>query len=530
MRDRFANESARSLTFLALCIPLACHVIPLAVLLADGIFVDGRFTLSVFVDVLSENHPWRVLLTTLHVAAWGASLATCIGSLSAWGIGSLPRSARAVLEPWIVLPLALPPYLVTLAWIYACGPNGLVSGWFPGAGLLLDGPWSAGTLLAACFVPIPHVVVRMALRNVDRTARDAGRLALGERRTVLRVTWPAIRGATSTAWLVCFLLMATTFDVPALLQVETQGNAILATFHHTYDARRATALALPLLGIAMVLVMVLVRRTRRATLTWREERSGETREARRPRANLVVACLALLAVILGVFPIATLMSMAGGFDAIDSMLRTAGTNLRLGLEVALVAAAIGTATAFLLAEASCNARRRYARLVDGLVLCALALPPTLLGIASIQVYSRDQAVLRYLFETPWILVITAMGRFLPFAFLIVREALDRLGPRATESARLAGLNTPAVWVYVHLRAIAGSLCAAFFLLFALTLTELPTAQLVAPPGRTTLPIRLFTIMHYGQDRLVSAMGLALIAFAGSCFLLVKLGLLSRSAR
>jgi iron(III) transport system permease protein len=58
--------------------------------------------------------------------------------------------------------------------------------------------------------------------------------------------------------------------------------------------------------------------------------------------------------------------------------------------------------------------------------------------------------------------------------------------------------------------------AGFFIAFILSLGELGTTLLVIPPGRETIPIKIYNLMHYGADQLVAALCLILIVIPESC--------------
>ena len=52
--------------------------------------------------------------------------------------------------------------------------------------------------------------------------------------------------------------------------------------------------------------------------------------------------------------------------------------------------------------------------------------------------------------------------------------------------------------------------AAFFIVFILAFGELGTTLLVMPPGRETIPIKIYNLMHYGAEDLVAALCIILI--------------------
>ena len=52
------------------------------------------------------------------------------------------------------------------------------------------------------------------------------------------------------------------------------------------------------------------------------------------------------------------------------------------------------------------------------------------------------------------------------------------------------------------------------ILFLLVLGEVDSLLLVSPPGFTTIPVRIYGLMHYGPSPLVSAMALLMVLVIG----------------
>jgi len=86
---------------------------------------------------------------------------------------------------------------------------------------------------------------------------------------------------------------------------------------------------------------------------------------------------------------------------------------------------------------------------------------------------------------------------------------DEVATSLDEAASVAGIP----WVRRMLR-ITTPVCAPALALvwcgaFALAFREVDASLLVAPPGITPASVRLYTLMHYGPDRMVSALAVLL---------------------
>jgi iron(III) transport system permease protein len=55
-----------------------------------------------------------------------------------------------------------------------------------------------------------------------------------------------------------------------------------------------------------------------------------------------------------------------------------------------------------------------------------------------------------------------------------------------------------------------SLIVAFFLVFICCFSELSATLLLVPPGRETIAVKVYNLMHYGADAMVSSLCLFII--------------------
>jgi iron(III) transport system permease protein len=76
--------------------------------------------------------------------------------------------------------------------------------------------------------------------------------------------------------------------------------------------------------------------------------------------------------------------------------------------------------------------------------------------------------------------------FLPFAVVALRSTLGLIEPALEESARALGLGPLRTLWRVTLPLARPGLAAAGVLVFAFTLADLPTTQVLLPPGMGTL--------------------------------------------
>ena len=162
-----------------------------------------------------------------------------------------------------------------------------------------------------------------------------------------------------------------------------------------------------------------------------------------------------------------------------------------------------------IALAFAQARRRYAlrRVVDGLVLLPLVLPPSVVGFFLVLLFGKrgplGEALGLHLVFTPAAAVIASAVVALPILVKTAQPAIEAVPPELEDVARTLGLRPIAVFFRVTLPAAWRGVTAALVLGFARALGEFGATLMFAGniPGRTnTMPIEIFTAYQAGDDR------------------------------
>jgi iron(III) transport system permease protein len=103
-------------------------------------------------------------------------------------------------------------------------------------------------------------------------------------------------------------------------------------------------------------------------------------------------------------------------------------------------------------------------------------------------------------------------------------AMRRINPRLLDAARLLETSRLRTWLLVRLPLLAPGLLASTGLVFCLTLSELSATLLVAPPGQSTLTLRLYNYLHYGASETVAGLTLVLTGLVLAFALLAAIAL------
>jgi ABC-type Fe3+ transport system permease subunit len=185
----------------------------------------------------------------------------------------------------------------------------------------------------------------------------------------------------------------------------------------------------------------------------------------------------------------------GSAAAIWNSLLLAGVGATL---VVMVAVVIGYAAARIGARA--------ARMVDTLLITVFGIPSTIVGVGLIALWNRP-GLLGGIYGTQMMLVLGYVARYLPVAALVIAAAMRHVPVSHEEAAAVSGAGWLRSAWHVVLPQIRLATAATWILTFILAFGELGVSLLVAPPGESTLPIRVYTLIANAPSSQVAALAL-----------------------
>jgi ABC-type Fe3+ transport system permease subunit len=206
-----------------------------------------------------------------------------------------------------------------------------------------------------------------------------------------------------------------------------------------------------------------------------------------------------------------LLPLSGGLDAGRAwreVQRTGLNTLFYAAGAGLVAAFLAVATALFVGRSE-----RLRTVVLGACLMLFALPPSLSALGLVQTATSAPAWLDGLLRSR-LTVCDQLGlRFFPIAALIALRSWGTLSPSWTEVAAVHGVPVGRYLrkvVLPHLLPAAG---AGLLLVGLLATAEVGSLLLLHPPGQSSLPLAIFTVMANAPESLVASLCLAYLSLA-----------------
>jgi iron(III) transport system permease protein len=448
------------------------------------------------------------LNTLLLLLGVGLGVLT-LGTALAWLVVGYRFPGRAVLEWALVLPLAVPTYVigfVFLGLVEFAGPLQVALRGLLGPDLRLPDPRSAGgVILVMTLVLYPYVytLARAAfLEQTPDTLEAARALGRSRLRAFLSVTLPMARPSLAAGLSLALMEALADFGTVATFGYRTYTEAIYRVWHGMFDRLAATQLAAVLLAFA-ALLMALERLSRGRARYWQHARRGRP-AAPVPligsRAALATgACFAPVLLAFGV-PVAQLLLWAWRTLASRGLPADFVGQLSASLALAAATAVTAGVLAVVLAYAARLARSPVVAGSARFAALGYALPGSVIAVGVLLPLGWLDRVLAAFapgseaLELPWLtgsaagLLFAYLVRFLAVSFQSVEASLGKIPRSLDEAARSLGVRLGRTLRQVHLPLMRPGVLAGLALVFVDVMKEMPATILLRPFALNTLAV------------------------------------------
>ena len=501
------QASARTVaTGLAIASFVTLCMLPVAWMLGVS-FVDsdGGFTVRNYSRLFAESRQRQLMLNSALLGAGASLLATLIGAPLGLLFARASFPLKRLLRIALVTPLVIPPYILALSWIYIGGSTGLIAQLF-GRDPLSEWTYSltgAIVTLGAGFYPLAMLATEAAARRVDGRLEEAALLSASRRRVLWRITLPLITPSVVAAALITFVLAISEFGAPGLLRVNVYTTEVFTAFSALYDFGAATALSIPLLAMALI-AGAAAQYVIGERLLFMRRSAGVGPWLITERKTIVVIVMTLVVALCALLPLVALAREAGQIQRIITAAASSRTAISNSLWLAAAGATMITVLGALLGYGRARARTRLRGLADLTMIVIFAAPSTVAGVGLIGLWNRPGLAV---YGTQAMVVIAYLARFVPVATLILAAIVRQVPVSFEEAAELPGAGWFRIFTRVVLPQIKTGVAATWVVAFIFAFGELGATILVAPPGESTLPVRIYTLIANTPSSEVAALAL-----------------------
>ena len=456
------------------------------------------------------------LLAHTAVLALGVGFGVLVlGTALAWLVATCEFPGRKFFDWALMLPLAVPAYVLAFVYVGLLDFSGPVQTWLRGLGVTAFPPVRSGggviAVMVLAFYPYVYMLARAAFLAHGRAALETGRVyGLTPWRAFWHASLPMARPALAAGAALAVMEALADFGAVAVFNYDTFTTAIYKAWQGLFSLPAAAQLSslLLLFVAAALLVEQRLRGGARYDVTFKPPRVRYRLVGwRRAGATGFAALVLLLAFLV---PVGQLLHWVWGTALRDLDARYAGFIFNT-LTLGIVAAAVTTFFALLLAYTYRLKPDRFTRTAVRFATLGYALPGSVLAVGiMVSFVWLDRALLeeaqrflgldqRPLLTGTLIALILAYGvRFLAVAHGPIDSSFERIQPSLWQAARSLGASNWEILWRVSIPLLRAGLLSAGLLVFIEVMKEMPATLLLRPFGWDTLATRIFEMTSEGE--------------------------------
>lgn len=474
---------------------------------------------DVFAHLMSTVMPtyaFNTVVLTLSVMA----LALLFGIPSAWLMAMCRLPGEKVLQWALVLPLAIPGYIVGYiftGWFDYAGPIQVwlraQTGWMAGEYYFPDIRSLAGAsiVLALVLYPYVYLMCRAAFMEQNVSLLQSARLLkCSPWESFRRISLPLVRPSIAVALSLVAMETVGDFGTVSYFAVNTLTTAVYDTWMNYSNLTAAAKISAVMLVIVLLLLSAERYSRRRQKLYQSQFNSHEDfRYALRgwKKWLALLWCWGLVCVAF-IFPLLQLLSYAYTYfeQSWTAEFREYALN---SLQVSLSAAVIGVAVALVVNFYNRLKSNRVSVALMRLSSMGYAVPGTVLAIGvMVPVLTLDHAVNDVAKAMQWgrpglifsgtmfAIIFALIVRFSAVAIGSIESSLNKISPSLDMAARTMGCQANAMLWRVHLPLVRRGALIAGLLVFIESMKELNAALLLRPFNFETLATYVY---NYASD-------------------------------
>ncbi|MEP0546660.1 MAG: iron ABC transporter permease [Rhodothermales bacterium] len=520
--------------------------VPVALVLLGYVLWPALRTFVLGVEHLPEFFGgWRGANVRALINSVGISLATVagasvVGTGLAWGLWRYGLPFRGALQAAAALPLALPPLVGVLAFLFLYGETGILPRALRDLFGLAEVPFAFSGLWAVWLVHVYafyvyfFLFVTAALRDLDASLLEASAdLGASGWRAFRRVVIPLLRPALVGASLLVFMLSMASFTAPLLFAgTEPFMTVQIYNLKINGDLALSAAVATVLTAICLGFLFLLEARPGRNLLGASKGTARPVEPVGGPAAwlaglgvgvVLLFVVLPVLTVVLISFadaarwtmqilpPAYTLANYASLF-ADPKFFDPIANSLQMASIATVLNVVFGVAAAVVIAKGTVPGRG----LIRTLAVLPFAIPGTVVALNLIVTFSQPSPLSagQVLVGSFWILPLAYFIRHIPLVVRATTAALDGFDDRLTEASADLGAGTWTTFRRVVWPAILPGVAAGTLLTFVAALGEFVSSIMLYVYGNRPISVEILAQLRLYEFGTAAAYSVLLMGLVG----------------
>jgi iron(III) transport system permease protein len=488
---------------------------PVISMLIKSLFVDGEFSLKNYGTLFQSKREWKLLFNSLSLAGATTLITTLLGVPLGTLFTKTDLPLKRIFTILFVIPLLIPSYILAIAWFYCLGRSGIITRIFDlNVGIItsniLFGFWGSLFVMVSALLPIVIILTMTYLRMVNPNLEEAATLNASWPMVLRKITIPLITPGIALAALIVFILTLGEFGVPSSLRFDVYPVESFTQFSAFYDFNTATAAAIPL-GIITLIVLVIERFfLRKKTFIFRTVGTEKTM-VMVPLGRtkpFFVSAVSILVFILVIIPLCILLHKSVSLSAYaEAFIRSIDSIIR-----SLVYASIGATClivfGFFLGYLLERKATRLPYAIDSIAIFLFALPGAVIGIGLSGLWNTPET--NFIYASMGIIIFGYIAQYTALGERMMAATFSHIPRSMEEAAQIAGAGWFRRLSGVLIPLAKRGIIATWIICFIFCLRDIGISMMVYPPAHDTLPVRIFTLMANSPEDVISALCVIMI--------------------
>lgn len=495
--------------------------------------VDGKLSLGMFSELLQDTKTLKVIWDTLYINLFSSLFASLIGVIMAYFVAYADIRRKKLIHYALLLPLIIPGYIITLAWMQFFAKSGIVATALRSLVPDMTMPniysyWGIIFVFSVTKYPLIYTLTLSTFRKISTDMELAAAVSGCDKvKTFFKVTLPMSFSGIANGLLLVFISCLDNFGTVAFLGIPARITVLSTDIYQTiisfsgsnFSEAAAKSIILGVIGVLSSLVLWRVAKLFQTMQTDLEDMS--------PRfflhnKRLLVEVLIWLAIfIINFVPMLTLiltsfMKGVGGGYGLDNMtlsnfafvfsnpksFNAIKNSLLLSFSTAGICVVIGTIVAYLMVRRP----SRLVRLVENIISVPYSIPGIILGLALILTWASPLPIInKTIYATVFMLLVSYVVRFTSLQIRNSTTGILQMDLSMEEAAEICGAGFWKKWLSVIIPLIFPATLSGMGLVFLNALTELTTSSLLWSAGSETLGVVIYNYTSAGYTTYACAL-------------------------
>ncbi len=431
------------------------------------------------------------------------------------------------LSTLVLLPIAIPPMVSVMAYLFLLDGNGLLAGIF---GHFTISGWTAILIVHLySFYTLPYIFVGNHLKSLDNSMVEASMMLGATRTTTLwKVIIPQLKPALISSAMLVFMASMASFSAPFLFG----GNTSFLSTEIYYSKINGNAALSALLSLLLIfisaLVFLLFRWFSKNDVAAQSKGTAKRHDVagygkRSPAEHFVVFLFCAL-VILPVIALAFISMLPENFQFRDGAYSFSFDNyisifsdpeflqpLLNSIYVAVAGVSLTLLLSFGVIFLIKGKKKVWKSWLEGFVSLPYSIPGTVIAIGLILSFNAASPFSfgMVLAGTFWILPVAYTIRNLPVLTQSLKSGLQSVDKSLEEAASMLGSSEVHTWRSILIPLLYGALLEGILLVFINSFGEFVATVLLYTYDTKTIPIEIYAQIRLYNNRKAAAYGILL---------------------